>query len=285
MRPRRPDQLRAGHHVRDFRIVRRLGVGGFAFVFLVKRGGQRYVMKMAARAASAKDLDKVDAWMRREVISLEHLEHPHLLPVLERGRWPDPETGYGYFVMPYVSGSSFHVWRWHERAPLYRSVGVLCALLKSLEALHERGICHRDVKADNLLVRQEDDAPFLIDFGAAHLPWAPVLTEGLAPGTLYCQPPEAILFLASLLSKDSPQDARLEAQPAADLYAFGVLLYETLTSCRPFSTRGPLEQILGAIATRKERRPCPPLPIPTPPFPLQRRRPLGCARCSAACWG
>ncbi|MCY1083716.1 protein kinase domain-containing protein [Archangium lansingense] len=249
-RPRRPDQLRTGHRVRDFRVVRRLGVGGFAFVFLMEREGQRYTMKMAARPASEKDPDQVDAWMRREVSSLEHLRHPHLLPVLEWGRWPEPETGYGYYVTPYISGSTFHVWRWRERAPLDRVVGVLCEQLKTLEALHEDKIVHRDVKADNLLVRQGDDTPFLIDFGTAHLPWARVLTEGLAPGTLYCQPPEAILFLASLLSeKPPPPGSRLEARPTADLYAFGVLLYEALTNCHPFSTRLPLDELLPTIAS------------------------------------
>ncbi|MFY0562524.1 protein kinase domain-containing protein [Archangium lansingense] len=249
-RPRRPDQLRTGHRVRDFRVVRRLGVGGFGFVFLMERGGQRYTVKMAARPASEKDPDRVDDWMRREVSSLEHVHHPHLLPVLEWGRWPEPETGYGYYVTPYVSGNTFHVWHWRERAPLDRVVGVLCEQLKTLEALHEAGIVHRDVKADNLIVSQGDDTPFLIDFGTAHLPWARVLTEGLAPGTLYCQPPEAVLFLASLLSENPPPPgSRLEARPTADLYAFGALLYEALTNCRPFSARLPVDELLPAIAT------------------------------------
>jgi serine/threonine-protein kinase len=244
--PLHPNQLRAGHMVRDFRIVRRLGVGGFAFVFLVERAGRRSTLKMAVQPASPVDEDRVDAWMRREVASLEHLEHPNLLPVLEWGRWPDAETGYSYFVTPYVPGSTFHAWRWGERATLYRCVGVLCEALKLLEVLHEGGVCHRDIKADNLLVRRGDDKPFLIDFGSVHLPWARTLTEGLAPGTLHCQPPEVITFLVSEASRPG---SSLEARPPADLYALGVLLYETLTNCRPFSTRMPLEQLLVAIAS------------------------------------
>ncbi|HEX8824060.1 MAG TPA: serine/threonine-protein kinase [Archangium sp.] len=244
--PLHPNQLRAGDRVRDFRVVRRLGVGGFAFTFLVERAGIPLSLKMAAQPPSEEDEDRVDDWMRREVASLEYLNHPHVLPVLEWGRWPDSEKGYGYFVTPYVSGSTFHAWRWHERAPLHRSVGVLCDVLKTMEALHARGVCHRDIKAENLLVRREDDKPFLIDFGAVHLPWARPLTEGLAPGTLYCQPPEAITFL---LREAARPGSRLEARPTADLYAFGALLYETLTNCRPFSTQLTLEQLLIAIAT------------------------------------
>ncbi|HZH77366.1 MAG TPA: protein kinase [Archangium sp.] len=244
--PLHPNQLRAGDRVRDFRVVRRLGVGGYAFVFLVEREGVHFTMKVAAQPHSEEDADRVDDWMRREVASLEYLEHPHVLPVLEWGRWPDTEKGYGYFVTPYVSGSTFHTWRWRERASLQRSVGALRDVLKTLEAMHERGVCHRDIKAENLLVRQGDDKPFLIDFGAVHLPWARTLTEGLAPGTLHCQPPEAITFV---LREAVRPGSRLEARPTADLYAFGVLLYETLTNCRPFSTRLTLEQLLIAIAT------------------------------------
>ena len=82
--PRHPHELRAGDFVRDFRIVRRLGVGGFSFVFLVERGGLQFSLKMAARPLSAEDPDQVDSWMRREVASMDHLVgHPLVLPVFE----------------------------------------------------------------------------------------------------------------------------------------------------------------------------------------------------------
>jgi len=248
--PLHPNQLGAGDTVRDFRIVRRLGVGGFCFVFLMERAGRRYSLKMAARPAPKQgeyeDEEQVEAWMRREVASLEYLAHPNLLPVLEWGRWPDPETGYAWFVTPYVEGSTLHEWRWRERAFLERTVGVLCELLTVLEALHAQGVFHRDLKAENLLVRGADDKAFLIDFGSVHLPWARRLTDGLAPGTLHVQPPEVVLFL---LSEAVRTGSRMEAHASADLYAFGVLLYETLTNCRPFSTRLPLKQLLLSIAS------------------------------------
>ncbi|HEY0092835.1 MAG TPA: serine/threonine-protein kinase [Archangium sp.] len=250
--PLHPNQLRAGDRVRDFRVVRRLGVGGYAFVFLVEREGLPFTMKVAAQPRSEEDEDRVDDWLCREVASLEYLAHPHVLPVLEWGRWPDSEKGYGYFVTPYVPGSTFHTWRWRERTSLQRSVGALRDVLKTLEAMHERGIYHRDIKAENLLIRQGDDKPFLIDFGAVHLPWARTLTEGLAPGTLHCQPPEAIAFVVQEAARPG---SRLEARPAADLYALGVLLYETLTNCRPFSTRLKLKQLMIAIATQTPLEP------------------------------
>jgi serine/threonine-protein kinase len=242
-----PNQLRSGHSVREYLVVRRLGVGGFSLHFLVEHEGNPYVMKMALQPASDADEDRVDGWMRREAVSLEHLSHPNLLPVHEMGRWPDPRTGYSFFVTDHVPGATFHDWRWNKQATPLQWVGVLIEILRALEAMHERGVCHRDLKADNILVREGDDWPFLIDLGAVHLPCARPLTEGLAPGTLYCQPPEAVRFLLGkeVLEKGS----RFEARPTADLYAIGILVYEALTGLRPFDPALPLEQLLVAILT------------------------------------
>ncbi|WP_052519723.1 serine/threonine protein kinase [Archangium violaceum] len=246
-KPLHPNQLRPGHRVREYLVVRRLGAGGFSLLFLVEHEGDSYVMKMALQPASDADEDRVDGWMRREAVSLEHLSHPNLLPVHELGRWPDPRTGYTFFVTDHVPGGTFHDWRWKKRATTHQWVGVLIEILRALEVMHERGVCHRDLKADNILVREGDDWPFLIDLGAVHLPCARPLTEGLAPGTLYCQPPEAIRFLLGkeVLEKGS----RFEARPAADLYAIGILIYEALTGLRPFDPALPLEQLLVAIVT------------------------------------
>lgn len=219
--PRHPNELFEGNLVRGFRIVRWLGAGDGAFVFLVERGGRRYALKMSTRPASPVDADEVEVWRRREVAALEYLEHPQLLPVLEWGRWPEAETGYAYFVTPSVCGSTFHAWRQQKRASLERCVGVLCEVLKVLESLHERGVCHRNLRAENLLVRWEDDRPFLIDFGPVSPPWARSLTEGA-----------------------SHPASSMEARPAVDLYAFGVLLYETLTHCRPFGAQPPFPRTL-----------------------------------------
>ena len=123
-KPLHPNQLRPGHRVREYLVVRRLGAGGFSLLFLVEREGDSYVMKMALQPASDADEDRVDGWMRREAVSLEHLSHPNLLPVHELGRWPDPRTGYSFFVTDHVPGVTFHDWRWKKRATTHQWVGV-----------------------------------------------------------------------------------------------------------------------------------------------------------------
>ncbi|PTL83619.1 serine/threonine-protein kinase [Vitiosangium sp. GDMCC 1.1324] len=248
-----PNQLRPGDRVREYRLLRRVGTGGFSLVFLAEHEGSLYAMKIALQPASDATEDHVDGWMRREAASLEHLAHPNLLPVHEMGRWPHPRTGYSFFVTDHIPGDTFHEWRQRVRATPYQWVGVLCEVLCALEALHEHGVCHRDIKADNVLVREGDDRPFLIDFGAVHLPCARPLTEGLAPGTIYCQPPEAIRFLMG--KEVLEKGARFEAHPSADLYAVGILLYEALTGCHPFDPKLPLDQLLLAIVTLSPTEP------------------------------
>jgi serine/threonine-protein kinase len=240
-----PDLLQPGDTVRHYRVVRRLGTGGFATVLQVEHEGRLYTLKMAARPrGDGKDEARVDERTYREAVSLGHFHHPNLLAVHELGRWPDLEGGYFFFVTDYVPGSTFNPWRWKTHAPLHRQVGVLGELSLVLAELHERGVCHRDLKADNVLVREGDDKPFLIDFGAVSLPGAYTLTEALPPMTFHNMAPEVAAFLRA---GEWEKGAHLAAHPSVDLYAFGALLYEALTDCHPFNPRLPPEKLLLAI--------------------------------------
>jgi len=243
--PQHPSQLRPGDRIREYRIECVISEGGFSLVFLVTLQGVSYAVKMATTPASDEGPERVDGWLRREVVSLERIIHPNLLPVYEMGRWPDPRTGYSFYVTDYVPGFTFLSWCKQAGATPFQWVGVLCDVLPALELLHEHGVIHRDVKADNILVREGDAHPFLIDLGSVHLPGARPLTEGVAPGTLYCQPPEVVGFIFSLAVLEP--DSRLEAHPSADLYGVGVLLYEALTHKPPFNPKLPLHELLPAI--------------------------------------
>ncbi len=240
-----PDLLQPGDTVRHYRVVRRLGTGGFATVLQVEHEGRPYTMKMAARPrGDGGDEARVDERTFREAVSLGHFHHPNLLAVRELGRWPDLEGGYFFFVTEYVPGSTFNPWRWKTHAPLRRQVGMLGELALVLAELHERGVCHRDLKADNVLVREGDDKPFLIDFGSVSLPGAYTLTEALPPMTFHNMAPEVAAFLRA---GDWEKGVLLPAHPSVDLYAFGALLYEALTDCHPFNPRLPPEKLLLAI--------------------------------------
>ncbi|MFE8604060.1 serine/threonine protein kinase [Archangium violaceum] len=242
--PFHPDLIQPGDMVRHYRVVSRLGSGGFANVFLVEHGGGLYTLKIAARPPGDEDEAREDERAFREAISLGHFRHPNLLTVRELGRWPELEGGHFFFVTDYVPGSTLNTWRWETRAPLRRFIRVLVELLLVMAELHERGVCHRDIKPDNVLVREGDDKPFLIDFGAVFLPGAYTLTRELPPVTFHNMPPEVAAFLRGGTWEEG---AHFPASPAADLYAFGALLYEALTDCHPFNPRLPMDKLLLAI--------------------------------------
>ncbi|WPB77121.1 protein kinase [Archangium violaceum] len=243
-KPFHPDLLQPGEMVRHYRVVRRLGSGGFANVFLVEHAGRSYTLKIAARPPGNEDEAREDERAFREAISLGHFRHPNLLTVRELGRWPELEGGHFFFVTDYVPGATFNTWRWRTHAPLRRFIRVLVELVLVMAELHERGVCHRDIKPDNVLVREGDDKPFLIDFGAVFLPGAYTLTRELPPVTFHNMPPEVAAFLRGGTWEEG---AHFPASPAADLYAFGALLYEALTDCHPFNPRLPLDKLLLAI--------------------------------------
>jgi serine/threonine-protein kinase len=242
--PFHPDLLQAGDMVRHYRVVRHLGSGGFASVFLVEHGGRPYRLKIASRPPGDEDEAREDERAFREVVAMGHFRHPNLLAVREMGRWPDLEGGHFFFVTDYIPGSTFNMWRWRTQAPLRRLIGVSSELALVMAEVHEHGVCHRDIKADNVLVREEDDKPFLIDFGSVFLPGAYKLTREIPPGTFHNMPPEVAAFLRG---GEWEKGAHFPAHPAADLYMFGAFLYEALTDCHPFNPRLPHEKLLLAI--------------------------------------
>jgi predicted Ser/Thr protein kinase len=248
-----PNELRPGDTVRHYRVVRRLGLGGYSCVFQMEHAGRPFTMKMATRPASGADLTRTDERAVREAVSLAHFRHPNLPRVLETGRWPDVEKGYFYLVTDYQPGRTFNQWRWEEQPSLRRLVRVLAEVARVLAELHEQGVIHRDFKADNLLILDEEERPVLIDFGAAYVPGAYPLTELLPPATLHNLPPECAAL--ARVSEEEPVTP-LPATAAMDLYAFGCLLHEALTDRHAFPPQLPRNVLMQAIEQLPPKVPC-----------------------------
>ena len=169
---------------------------------------------------------------RREILVIAGLQHPHIVPVLSAGEM----GGRPYLVMPYVDGESLRA-RIARGGPMriIDAVGVLRDVARALAYAHERGIVHRDIKPDNVLIHA--GSAVVADFGVAKALDVARRTPGLASqGTLTAAG-------ASLGTPGYMAPEQIAADPNADyrvdIYAFGVTAYEALAGRTPFHGRAP----------------------------------------------
>src|SRR5579859_1485748 len=241
-------------------VGRTVGFGRYQLLGLLGRGGmgsvyeaehlslRRRVAVKVLDAALTRQPDFVQRF-HREVETIAHLEHPNILPVYDSGE----DDGLLYLVMLLVRGGTLkdrlqlEPPPWPPRQVLKMAQQVLSAL----DAAHQQGIIHRDIKPDNILLH--GDRALLADFGIAKLMQGdPGLTVvGTFMGTPDYAAPEQVLAL--------PLDGR------SDLYAFGVVLYELLTGRVPYRADTPmgvaLQHVQGLLPPPWELNPNLPLPI------------------------
>jgi serine/threonine-protein kinase len=248
-----PDRLAPGDFVGPWKILEVLGAGGFGRVFKVESEGKVFALKMAVRLPGEKlpGEEDVDGRCLREATAMmQRTPHPNVPRVFSVGRWPDAESGFLFVVMEFIDGWSFHDWRYATHPTAAQLVDVMLPLVRTVADLHKSGVHHRDLNANNVLIRKEDGRPFLLDFGSVRLPGARTLTQGLPPVNLEVAPPELFEHLQAL-----GDDARFNGGEKADLYALGVLLYGALADGYPFKPDLPLEKLAAVIQLRMPRAP------------------------------
>jgi serine/threonine-protein kinase len=252
-----PDHLKPGDMVGPWRIVAVLGRGGSSRVFKVERDGRPFSMKMALRPLSdsreelseEEYVEERSAYRRlaREAAAFfTYSSHPNLLRVYAVDCWPNPTNGYPLIVTDYVDGDTWHQWRWRKPPHAAGLVDTFSDVVRTVGVLHARGVYHRDLKAENILIRRSDGRPFVIDFGTVRLPGALTLTMGVPEGVLHLLPPE---LLAYTRTEAWRRNEPFRGDVPADLYALGVLLYQALTDMHPFDPELPDKELVAAIAT------------------------------------
>jgi len=217
-----------------YRIERELGEGGMATVYLAE--DLRHERKVALKVLKPELAAVVGASrFLTEIKTTANLQHPHILPLFDSGE----ADGFLYYVMPYVEGESLRAKLDREhQLPVDEAVDIAFKLAGALQAAHERGVIHRDVKPANILLGEREE-PLVADFGialAVQQAGGGRLTEtGLSLGTPYYM---------------SPEQAAADREPAAssDVYSLGCVLYEMLVGEPPF-TGGSAQAVLARILT------------------------------------
>lgn len=189
----------------------------------------RIVAVKLLRAQYAADPTFV-ARFEREAQVAASVSHPNVVDVYDYGRHGDTF----FIAMQYVPGRTLkHALDDEGRFAAERAVRVAREILAGLSAIHAAGIVHRDIKPQNVLLGQDNSAR-VTDFGVAHGPLGGVLTtHGTTVGT------------ASYMAPEQARGGAVE--PATDLYAVGVVLFELLTGRLPFVVDNPMAVMLAHL--------------------------------------
>jgi formylglycine-generating enzyme required for sulfatase activity/serine/threonine protein kinase len=161
----------------------------------------------------------------KEAQALAGLDHENVIRLLSVFE----ANGTAYFIMPFIRGETLRSLLRRDRTlPEDRVRRLLLPVLDGLDHAHARGILHRDLKPDNIMIREEDGRPILIDFGTARAQTANDATQYTRLTDLVAYTPGyAALEQYSRAASDNRHG------PWTDLYALGALLYEAVTGSAP----------------------------------------------------
>jgi len=236
---------RPGAHVGPYELIRLLGAGGMAQVWLARRADGAFKRDVALKLPTLTHL-RTDLEQRfaRERDILASLEHPHIARFYDAGIDPD---GLPYVAMEYVQGNPLTDWCDAHRLGISARLELLMQVLGGVQYAHEKHVIHRDLKPSNILVTESGQVR-LLDFGVAKLletqeaeqtPLTSIYGRALTPD--YASPE---------LLQGNPVDAR------SDIYSLGVVLYEMLAGVRPYQLKraasmGMLEQAIATVDVKK----------------------------------
>ncbi|AKJ04172.1 serine/threonine-protein kinase [Archangium gephyra] len=212
-----------GTEVAGFTLEGTIASGSFGTVYRARRSGRPYAIKLVL----------INPRGDREAAALRLMRHPNVVSFHGYGLWPEEEPRFLVLALELVEGLTLDAWAARENpSALELVMRVLLPFALTLADVHASGVVHRDIKEANIVMREADGQPVLVDFGAAGLKEGALrLTLRLPPGTAEYRSPDALRFARQWEGEPYP------FSPGDDLWALGVVLYVLLTRTLPFGDR------------------------------------------------
>ncbi len=210
-------ESRVGSQIGPYRLRRLLGKGGMGEVYEAEDTVKDRIVALKLLPESASHDPVFRKRLQREAHSAGRLQEPHVVPIHDYGE----VDGLLYVDMRMIDGTDLRkvLKRFGPMTPA-RAVAIVRQIASALDAAHESGVMHRDVKPENIILTRDDFA-YLVDFGIANAATDEKLTElGTAVGTYAYMAPERF-------TND-------EVTYRADVYALACVLHECLTGSQPY---------------------------------------------------
>ena len=225
--------LEAGNTVGPYRLLRELGAGGTATVWLAERVDGSIQRQVALKLPHVALVDRgLEQRISRETEILARLEHPNIARLYDAGV---DEAGRPWLALEFVDGLPPDQYCRAAKLGLAAKLELFLAILRAVAFAHAHLIVHRDLKPNNILVAPGGNVR-LLDFGIARLlqPDAPARAASQAM-------PQPTMVGAAALTPAYAAPEQFTAQPitvATDVYSLGVILFEMITGASPYLPKG-----------------------------------------------
>ena len=225
---RAPGGEAAETHIGRYRILQKLGEGGFGEVFEAEQTHpvrRRVALKVIKPGMDSRD---VIARFMAERQALALMDHPHIARVLDAGT---TDGGQPYFVMELVAGEPVTAYCDRHNLSVAERLTLFEQVCTAVQHAHGKGVIHRDLKPSNVLVGSHEDQPFakVIDFGIAK-----ATGSRLTDNTLFTAQNQMIGTPLYMSPEQAEGSADIDTR--SDIYSLGVLLYQLLTGTTPFES-------------------------------------------------
>jgi len=235
-----------GHKLGPYRVLRKIGQGGMAKVYLAERCDNEYRKQVAIKVIS-RGLDSASILRHfcTERQILADLDHPYIARLLDGGT---TEDGVPYLIMEHVDGKRIDNFCDEHRLSIVERLQLFLKVCSAVQYAHQRNVIHRDLKPGNILITAEGN-PKLLDFGVAKL-----LDKELS-----VQPSTRTITGPWLMTPEYASPEQVQGHTASvstDIYSLGVLLYKLLSGHHPYRIKNLLpHEVLHTICEIEPVRP------------------------------